>query len=99
MTVKFNCWAETESFMNSPESSHHRLLLQYSVNGGITWILVQVKPSLIDDLIRQDETLFHFQGSKNAAATRSSARDRQLDENPGSYEFHTTPIVAAYSRW
>ena len=42
IAVRFNCWAETESFMNSPESANHRLLLQYSVNGGITWILIQV---------------------------------------------------------
>ena len=34
MTVKFNCWDD--------HNSTDRLLLQYSVNGGITWHLIQV---------------------------------------------------------
>lgn len=43
MTIRFHCWAEAESYVNSLEPLHQRLLLQYSVNGGITWILIQVK--------------------------------------------------------
>lgn len=36
MTVKLNCWDDFNS------SENNRLIVQYSVNGGITWHLIQV---------------------------------------------------------
>ena len=55
MTIKFNCWAEFDSYANSLEPSHQRLVLQYSVNGGITWILIQVRSNVLISFV-----LFHI---------------------------------------
>lgn len=77
MTVKFNCWAETESFMHSAESSHHRLLLQYSVNGGITWILIQVNFS-IQSFQRRINSKFLFTRQKKQEVKFQPQHDPQL---------------------